>query len=56
MMALVGGDLVTVLGRPSPNLIAERSPYSRALLRSNGSLHSALGAARAWTLRPVHVA
>jgi hypothetical protein len=44
--------------RALPDLIADRGPYSGAVLRRDGTLHLALDAplvaARAWTLRPLH--
>ena len=54
------GQIEQVHLRPLPDLLAERGPYSGAVLRGDGSLHLALDAplvaARAWTLRPVDAA
>ena len=50
------GEIEQVGLRALPDLIAERGPYSGAVLRRDGSLHLVLDAplvaARAWTLRP----
>ena len=53
------GEIEQVALRALPDLIAERGPYGGAVLRSDGALHLALDAplvaARAWTLRPLHI-